>query len=63
MEGAVRRNLGAQAINENGAVGHRSVEGPETDSPVNSLYRTTHETCASAFSHPVGSSQATSRER
>ena len=35
MEGAVRRNLGAQAINENGAVGHRSVEGPDTDNPVN----------------------------
>src|SRR3989440_3130807 len=36
MEGAVRRNLGAQAINENGAVGHRSVEGPDTDNPVKS---------------------------
>src|SRR5437660_10235906 len=36
MEGAVRRNLGAQAINENGAVGHRSVEGPDTGNPVKS---------------------------
>src|SRR5439155_567418 len=63
MEGAVRRNLGAQAINENGAVGHRSVEGPDADNPVNSQPRTTRETCASVFSHQVGSSQATSRER
>src|SRR5438132_11845055 len=49
MEGAVRRNLGAQAINENGAAGHRSVEGPDTDSPVKSAPYDARKVCVRVF--------------
>src|SRR5439155_25428892 len=44
-EGAVRRNLGARAINENGAVGHRSVGGPDTGNPVKSALYDARKVC------------------